>query len=136
MDIELLKAKMLEKDGLSKSIGIEYLSTPEPDTCAATMLVDERNCQPFGFLSGGASLSMAESLAGVGSLALCPGCIPMGINVSGNHIKAAVKGDRVKAIAKIIHKGATIHQWQVNILNSESELVSSVQVTNIIVRKK
>ena len=51
-------------------------------------------------------------------------------------IKAAVKGDRVKAIAKIIHKGATIHQWQVSILNSESELVSSVQVTNIIVRKK
>ncbi|MBP5136663.1 MAG: PaaI family thioesterase [Paludibacteraceae bacterium] len=136
MDIEHLKTEFLGKDGLSKSLGIEYLSTPEPDTCAATMPVDERNCQPFGFLSGGASLSIAESLAGVGSLALCPDCLPMGINISGNHVKAAAKGETVKAVAKLIHKGSTIHQWQVSVMNSNGELVSNVLVTNIIVHKK
>lgn len=33
----------------------------------ATMKVDERNRQPFGFLSGGASLALAENVAGIGS---------------------------------------------------------------------
>ena len=42
------------------------------------MRVDERNRQPFGFSSGGATLALAENLAGVGSLALCPDDISVG----------------------------------------------------------
>lgn len=73
MDVEKIKKMLRKHDGLSNTLGMEFISTPEPDTCKATMKVDERNKQAFGFLSGGASLALAENLAGVGSIALCPG---------------------------------------------------------------
>lgn len=120
---------------MSKTLGMEFISTPDPDTCKARMRVDGRNRQPFGFLSGGASLALAENVAGVGSLALCPGKISVGINVSGSHVKAVLEGDCVEATARLLHKGHTLHQWQVSICNSEGELISSVSVTNYIMTK-
>ena len=133
MDIEFIKEKIGRQPGLSNTLGMEFLSTPEPDTCMARMKVDERNLQPFGFLSGGASLALAENLAGVGSLALCPHKIGVGISVSGSHVKAVLEGDVVTATARLMHKGRTLHQWQVEIVNSAGELISTVQVTNYII---
>lgn len=135
MDIEQIKKMLDTQDGLSKTLGMEFISTPDPDTCKARMRVDGRNRQPFGFLSGGASLALAENVAGVGSLALCPGKISVGINVSGSHVKAVLEGDCVEATARLLHKGRTLHQWQVSICNSEGELISSVSVTNYIMTK-
>lgn len=133
MDIEFIKEKIGRQPGLSNTLGMEFLSTPKPDTCMARMKVDERNRQPFGFLSGGASLALAENLAGVGSLALCPHKIGVGISVSGSHVKAVLEGDVVTATARLMHKGRTLHQWQVEIVNSAGELISTVQVTNYII---
>ena len=132
MDIEKLKAVRLKNDGLSKTLGIEFFSTPAPDTVGARLEVNPTNSQPFGFLSGGASLAMAENLAGVGSLALCPDKICVGINVSGNHVRSVLEGDTVTAIARIIYKGRTLHTWQVDLTNSEGKLISTVTVTNYI----
>ena len=132
MDIEKLKAFRLKNDGLSKTLGIEFFSTPPPDTVGARLEVNPTNSQPFGFLSGGASLAMAENLAGVGSLALCPDKICVGINVSGNHVRSVLEGDTVTAIARIIYKGRTLHTWQVDLTNSEGKLISTVTVTNYI----
>ena len=98
--------------------------------------VDHRNRQPFGFLSGGASLALAENIAGVGSLAICPGKISVGVSVSGTHVKAVLEGDVVEATATLIHKGKTLHTWHVEIKNSEEELISSVTVTNYIIKPR
>ena len=92
MDIEAVKEIIRQGDGLSNTLGMEFLSTPEPDIVRARMEVNDRNKQPFGFLSGGASLALAENLAGVGSMALCPGKVCVGISVSGNHVKAMAYG--------------------------------------------
>ena len=136
MDIEKVKETCLQQDGLSNTLGMEFLSTPEPDTCMARMKVDERNRQIFGFLSGGATLALAENLAGVGSMAVCPDRICVGINVSGSHVKAVLEGDTVTATAHLPHKGKTLHQWHIDICNEADELISSVEVTNFIVGKK
>ena len=111
---------------------MEFLSTPEPDTCQARMKVDERNRQVFGFLSGGATLALAENLSGVGSMALCPNKICVGINVSANHVKAVLEGDTVTATARILHKGRTLHVWHIEITNGAGELISAVDITNFI----
>ena len=124
---------MENQPGLSKTLGMEFLSTPEPDTVMARMKVDGRNSQPFGFLSGGASLALAENLAGVGPMALCPKRICVGINVSGNHLRAVREGDTVTAYAKLQFKGNTLHEWQVDIRNSNDELISTVHVTNYVI---
>ena len=136
MNVERINAIINEKPNLSRVLGMEFISTPEDDTCMARMKVDERNRQPFGFLSGGASLALAENVAGVGSSALCPGCACVGIEVSGSHVKAVAEGDTVTAYARMLHKGTTLHVWQVDIKDSSQELISSVRVTNYVIKNK
>ena len=95
MNVDRVIEMLQRQEGLSNTLGMEFFSTDDPDTCMAKMKVNERNRQPFGFLSGGASLALAENLTGVGSLALSPGRISVGINVSGSHVKAVLEGDTV-----------------------------------------
>ena len=135
MDVEKIKELINATPNLSTALGMEFLSTPEEDTCMARMKVDERNRQPFGFLSGGASLALAENVAGVGSTSLCPGCACVGIEVSGSHVKAVSEGDSVTAYARLQHRGNTLHVWQVDIRNSADELISTVRVTNYIIKQ-
>ena len=72
MNIDHIKENLAKIDNLANHIGIELVSTPDSNSCVAKMKVDHRNRQPFGYLSGGATLAMAESLAGAGSYCLCP----------------------------------------------------------------
>ncbi|MBR6275714.1 MAG: PaaI family thioesterase [Prevotella sp.] len=134
MNVEGINEIIKAKPNLSTALGMEFLSTPEDDMCMARMKVDERNRQPFGFLSGGASLALAENVAGVGSSALCPGCACVGIEVSGSHVKAVAEGDTVTAYARMLHKGTTLHVWNVDIKDSSGDLISNVRVTNYIIK--
>lgn len=136
MNIEHIINRLTDTPGLSTTLGMEFLSTPDEDTCMARMNVTECNRQPFGFLNGGASLALAENVAGVGSLALCPTSMCLGIEVSGSHVKAVPEGDTVTAVARLLSKGSTLHVWNVEIRDSASNLVSSVRVTNYIVKRK
>jgi uncharacterized protein (TIGR00369 family) len=133
MDVEKIRDIINDKPNLSTALGMEFISTPEDDTCMARMKVDERNRQPFGFLSGGASLALAENVAGVGSSSLCPGCACVGIEVSGSHVKAVAEGDTVTAYARLLHKGTTLHVWNVDIKDTSGELISNVRVTNYVI---
>lgn len=136
MNVDKIRDIIESQPNLSTALGMKFISTPDDDLCMATMKVDERNRQPFGFLSGGASLALAENLAGVGSTALCPGKICVGISVSGSHVKAVVEGDTVTALAHLVQKGRKLHVWNVEVNNSAGELISTVTVTNYIISPK
>ncbi len=136
MNVDKIRDMVERQPNLSTALGMEFISTPEPDICVARMKVDERNRQPFGFLSGGASLALAENVAGVGSSALCEGRICVGISVSGSHVKAVSEGDTVTATARLVQKGRQLHVWCVDITNTAGELISTVQVTNYIITPK
>ncbi|MCD8297811.1 MAG: PaaI family thioesterase [Prevotella sp.] len=136
MDVELVRKVIETMPNLSTNLGMNFISTSDQDMCMATMEVNERNRQPFGFLSGGASLALAENVAGVGSTALCPGKICVGVSVSGEHVKAVEEGDTVTALARLVSKGRKLHVWNVDITNSSGELVSTVHVTNYIITPK
>ena len=136
MNVDKINEIITTQPGLSRALGMEFISTPEDDTCMARMKVDERNRQPFGFLSGGASLALAENLAGVASMALCPNKISVGINVTGNHVKAVSEGDTVTAYAHLISKGNKLHVWHIEIKDSEDDTISSVEVTNYVITPK
>ena len=47
-----------------------------------------------------------------------------------------VEGDTVTAYAKMQHKGKTLHLWNVEIKDTAGELISSVRVTNYIIKQK
>ena len=136
MNVDRIKEIIEKSPNLSTALGMHFISTPDDDMCMATMKVDERNRQPFGFPSGGASLALAENLAGVGSSALCPGKICVGVSVSGDHVKAVEEGDTVTALAHLVSKGRKLHVWDVQINNSNGELISTVHVTNYIITPK
>ena len=136
MNVDRIKEIIEKSPNLSTALGMHFISTPDDDICMATMKVDKRNRQPFGFLSGGASLALAENLAGVGSSALCPGKICVGISVSGDHVKAVEEGETVTALAHLVSKGRKLHVWDVQISNSSGELISTVHVTNYIITPK
>ena len=136
MNVDKIREIIERSPNLSTALGMNFINTPEDDLCMATMKVDERNRQPFGFLSGGASLALAENLAGVGSSALCPGKICVGISVSGEHVKAVAEGDTVTAIARLVSKGRKLHVWDVHIKDSGGELISTIHVTNYIISPK
>ncbi len=135
MNVDRINDLIMRQEGLSTTLGMEFISTPEDDTCMARMKVNERNRQPFGFLSGGSSLALAENLAGVGSMSLCPDKICVGISVSGKHVKAVLEGDTVTAYGTLQFKGHTLHEWHIDIKNSKDELISTVQVTNYVIHQ-
>jgi len=101
------------------------------------MPVDERTRQPFGILHGGATLALAETAAGLGSMILAqPDELIVGMQVSGSHVSSAHEGDTVRAVATIIHKGRTSHVWNVDVFTSTDKLVSTVRVVNSVIKKK
>lgn len=105
----------------------------------ASMPVNDNTSQPFGVLCGGASLAFAEIIAGYGSYLSCPeGFIPVGCAVSGNHVSSVRKapGVFVYAEAAALHLGRTTHLWNVDVKTEDGRLVSTVRVTNYIVKDK
>jgi len=135
MNIEYVQKLLEIGPKFIKLMDMEFISTPDENECVATMPVDDRNIQPFGVLSGGATLALAETLAGVGSLSICRECMCAGMNVSGSHIRAVANGDTITATARLVHKGKQTHVWQVNVTNGEGVLVSTISVTNFIMKK-
>lgn len=123
-------------DTLMDTLGISFIHL-SPGRVEAVMPVEKRVCQPFGLLHGGASLALAESVAGQGSLAVCEADeIPVGVQVSGNHVSSVKEGDEVRAVGTLLHKGRSTHVWNVDILASDGKLVSSVRVVNNLVKKR
>ena len=103
-----------------------------------TMPVDSRTRQPMGILHGGASLAFAETLAGLGSVAIAnEGEIQVGMQVSGYHVSSTVVGDTVRGVATILHKGRSTHVWNVDIYSTQSgKLISTCRVINSILKQR
>lgn len=129
-NMKLTDKVLTMNDGLTKTIGIEYISTDDPDTLEARMTCTKQTSQPWGYMSGGAILALAENLAGVASMCLSPEKIVLGINVCANHISSVRTGEQVVATARLLRKGGTLHNWLVTVHNGNGGVVSQIQVTN------
>lgn len=124
------------KNTLMETLEIEYIDAGE-DFLTAKMPVNSRVHQPMGLLHGGASVALAES---VGSAASIMFVNPeksevRGIEISANHLKAKRDG-MVYCTAKIVHKGRSIHLWEIRITDENDSLISLCKLTNMILPKK
>jgi uncharacterized protein (TIGR00369 family) len=135
-EIPLDQINQRSRHALAGTLGIEFTYASE-ERVEAIMPVDHRTCQPFGILHGGATLALAETVAGFGSMIICQADETMvGMQVSGNHISTVPEGETVRAVATIIHKGQSTHVWDVNVYTSTDKLVSSIHVLNSVMKKK
>jgi len=124
------------KNTLMETLNIEFTDAGE-DFLTATMPVNSRIHQPMGLLHGGASVALAES---VGSAASMLFVNPheseiRGIEISANHLKAKREGI-VTGTARIIHKGRSIHLWEIRITDEENNLVCLCKLTNMVLPKR
>ena len=135
-EISLDRINQISRHALVGNLGIQF-TYASAERVEATMPVDHRTRQPFGILHGGATLALAETVAGFGSMLICqPDETMVGMQVNGNHVSSAHEGDTVRAVATIIHKGQSSHVWNVDVYTSTDKLVSSVRVLNSVMRRK
>ncbi len=133
--ITIEKLNALSKGTLMEQLQIEYLEI-DGGKLTAQMPVDERTFQPEGILHGGASLALAETLAGLGSVLLVDNkkYSVRGAQISANHVGSTSNG-YVLATGNIIHKGNNTHVWNIEIVDDSGKLLTTCRITNIIVKK-
>jgi 1,4-dihydroxy-2-naphthoyl-CoA hydrolase len=88
-------------------------------------------------LHGGASVALAES---VGSAASIMFVNPekqevRGIEISANHLRSKREGI-IFGTARIIHKGRSIHLWEIKIEDEEGKLISLCKLSNMILPRR
>ncbi len=129
------KLNQLNKGTMMELLQIEYLEIGD-GFLKAKMPVDKRTFQPDGILHGGASLALAETVAGLGSALIVDLKVfnVRGAQVSANHVGTAKKG-WVVAEGRLIHRGKNTHIWNIDIKNELGKLVSICRITNFIVKK-
>jgi uncharacterized protein (TIGR00369 family) len=118
VDLNSLK----ERQSLVKDLGIEYLET-EPERVVMTMPVDERHVQPMGFLHGGASVVLAETVATVGAWLNCPeGKTAFGTEINASHLRPKRDGT-LTAVGTPVSVGRTTQVWEVQISDEDDKPV-------------
>lgn len=125
----------ISKNTLMETLSIEYIDCGE-DFLTAKMPVTPEVHQPMGFLHGGASVALAESVGSAASHFFIDNekFTVKGLEISANHLKSKRDGF-VLATARIKHKGKTTHLWEIRIEDEEGNLISLCKLTNIVLPK-
>ena len=124
------------KNTLMETLKIEYIDAGE-DFLTAKMPVNPSVHQPMGLLHGGASVALAESVGSAASHFFINAKEQevRGIEISANHLKSKREG-MVTATAKIVHKGASLHLWEIRIVDEQGKLISLCKLTNMILSRR
>ena len=113
-----------------QEIGDNYLKLSMP--------VNTKTQQPYGFLHGGASCVLAETVGSVASALVIDQekfyCV--GLEINANHLRSVSEGI-VTATASPLHLGKSTHVWDIKIHDQEQKLfcVSRLTVAILPVRK-
>ena len=124
------------RNTLMETLEIEFIDVGE-DFLVAKMPVNPRIHQPMGLLHGGASVALAESVGSAASMLFVnPDESEIrGIEISANHLRSKKEGI-VFGTAKIIHKGRSLHLWEIKITDEEGKLISLCKLTNMVLQIK
>ena len=124
------------KNTLMETLEIEYIDAGEK-FLKAKMPVNSRVHQPMGLLHGGASVALAESVGSAASMLFInvENQEIRGIEIAANHLKSKREGT-VFATATLIHKGRSIHLWEIKITDENDQLISLCKLTNMVLPKK
>ena len=111
-----------EEEGLNKDLGIEHVEL-DPDRVVMRMPIDTRHRQPLGYLHGGASVVLAESVATAGAWLNCPpGKVAFGSEINASHLRPKRSGT-LTAIGTPIQVGSANQVWEVRIHDEDEKPV-------------
>ena len=123
---------MKSAGGVTSDLGVEFVEL-SPERVVATMPVDERHHQPFGYLHGGVSVVLAESVASVGGFLNCPpGKAAFGAEISASHVRPKKSGT-LTAVGTPVHVGRKSQVWEIRIADEEEKLICVSRCTVAVV---
>lgn len=122
---------------MKHALGIEFEHVSRNEM-RATMPVNENTIQPMGILHGGASVSLAETLASMGGYLNLndENKIVVGLEINANHVRPVPAGKKVTGTSKPIHRGSQTQVWETRIENEEGKLVSISRCTLAVVNRR
>lgn len=127
---------LLKRPGMPYDLGVEFTELAR-ERVVARMPVDERHLQPLGYLHGGVSVVLAESVASTAAwLNLGPGKTAFGTEINASHIRAKRAGGHVVATGTPLHRGRSSQSWQVEIHDEQDRLVCVSRCTVTVVDER
>ncbi|MBE2893987.1 hotdog fold thioesterase [Spirabiliibacterium falconis] len=115
-------------------LGITFINQGD-DFLEASLFVSQQCSQPMGFLHGGVSVLLAET---VGSLAgLCcveKGFAVVGSEINASHLRPVKVGNTIYARATPLRLGKTQHVWHIAIVDGSQRLVCQSRLTLQVVK--
>lgn len=107
------------------------------DFLKLSMPVNNKTRQPYGFLHGGASCVLAETVGSVASALVIDrekfSCV--GLEINANHLRSVSEGI-VTAVARPLHLGKTTHVWDIRIYDDNQKLFCVSRLTVAILKSK
>jgi len=114
--------------GLSQTLQMTVVEQ-SPDRVVMTMPVTAHHQQPWGYLHGGASISLAETAATLGAFLNCPpDMVAFGQEINANHLRSVREG-MLTATATPLHIGRTSQVWDIYIRNEQNKLICASRCT-------
>jgi 1,4-dihydroxy-2-naphthoyl-CoA hydrolase len=112
------------------------LVSAEKDRVVATMPIGPNHRQQVGYLHGGISITLAESIASLGTVLNIDASKQMafGLEINANHLRPKRDG-RLTGIATPIHRGRTTHVWDVQIIDENDKLICVSRCTIAVVNR-
>jgi 1,4-dihydroxy-2-naphthoyl-CoA hydrolase len=133
VDQELDVEQLIRRSGMPRDLGIEFADL-FPIRVVATMPVDDRQLRPLGFLHGGVSVTLAESVATVGAWLNCPpGKMALASSVNASYLRPKRSGGRLVAVGIPDHIGSEKQVWDVDIRDESGERVCASRCTQAVV---
>ncbi len=104
------------------------------DRVVATMPIGPNHRQVIGYLHGGISVVLAETVASLGSVLHIDRerQLAFGLEINANHLRPKRDG-MLTATATPIHLGRTTHVWDIRIVDEQGTLVCISRCTVAIV---
>lgn len=111
-----------------------HLVSAEKEKVVATMPVGPNQRQQVGYLHGGISVTLAESVASLGTVLNIDADRQMafGLEISANHLRPKRDG-MVTATATPVHRGRTTHVWDIRITDENDKLICISRCTVAVV---
>ena len=106
----------------------------DKDKVVATMLIGPQHRQQVGYLHGGVSVVLAESLASLGAVLNIDADRQMafGLEINANHLRPKRDGV-LTGVATPITRGRTTHVWDIRITDENDKLICISRCTVAIV---
>lgn len=137
MDSTAEQLNKVDDGHFASEVGL-VVDSAAKDRVEAHLDIETRHTQPMGIVHGGVYATIIETLASLGAFLTAweDGKTSAGVENHTSFIRSIGPGSRVTAVALPIHRGRSMHLWEVDIKDEKDRLVARGTVRLAILDKR